>query len=178
MTCIVGIIQNGVWIGCDSSASDGWEIRQSKLQKVFQVGEFLIGYTSSFRMGQILQYKLQIPPQTVEDDLEYLATTFIDHVKDVLTENDFAKNENGEVTGGTFLVGYRGNLYEIFDDFQVNQYEDGFTAIGSGSTYALGSLYSSAGDPEIRLKLALQSAAHFSTTVCEPFYLTKLTESI
>ena len=32
-------------------------------KKVFHNGEFIMGFTDSFRMGQLLQYKLQIPPQ-------------------------------------------------------------------------------------------------------------------
>jgi len=59
MTCIVGIAQEGkVWIGADSAAVSGQDIRATALRKVFRRGQFLIGYTSSFRMGQLPQFHL------------------------------------------------------------------------------------------------------------------------
>jgi hypothetical protein len=55
MTCIVGIVENGkVYMGGDAAGVNGYSVRVRKDPKLFKVGEFLFGYTSSFRMGQLL----------------------------------------------------------------------------------------------------------------------------
>jgi ATP-dependent protease HslVU (ClpYQ) peptidase subunit len=73
---------------------------------------------------------------------------------------------------GNFLVATtEGKLYEILSDFQMNEV-DNFTAIGSGSTFALGSLFTSKGrikEPEARVFKALQTAAFFDAATGPPF---------
>lgn len=178
MTCIVGLeTENGVMIGSDSAAvTDGWGINASCLKKVFGHGEFLIGYTSSFRMGQLLQYKLSIKPQTnKQSNLEYLATMFIDSVRKCLKEGGFSKVENEQEEGGQFLVGYRKKLYRVDADFQVNSHIDSYMAIGCGACFALGSLWTSKDlPPEKRVRQALEAAGHFSSGVCEPYYISQI----
>ena len=68
MTCIVGVVDNGkVYMGGDSAGVGGLCIETRKQPKVFRNGDFLIGYTDSFRMGQLLQYKMS-PPRYFEGD--------------------------------------------------------------------------------------------------------------
>lgn len=175
MTCIVGLeTENGVIIGGDSAATDGgWDISITRLNKVFRRGEFLIGYTTSFRMGQLLQYKLSVEQQKGErSDLEYLATTFIDSVRKCLKEGGFSKIENKQEEGGQFLVGYRKKLYLVDSDFQVNTHVDGYAAVGCGARFALGSMWNNKHlSPEERVKQALKTAGHFSSGVCEPYFV-------
>lgn len=65
MTCIVGVTHKGrVYMGGDSAGVSGLDLTVRKDQKVFRNGEFAIGFTSSFRMGQILQYVF-FPPEIV-----------------------------------------------------------------------------------------------------------------
>lgn len=64
MTCIIGLIKNKkVYIGGDSAGVDGLNITIRKDSKVFKINKFIIGYTSSFRMGQLLRFKLKINNQ-------------------------------------------------------------------------------------------------------------------
>ena len=52
MTCIVGLIDGRrVWMGGDSAGVSGLDITVRADAKVFRNGDFLIGFTSSFRMG-------------------------------------------------------------------------------------------------------------------------------
>jgi hypothetical protein len=48
-----------------------------------------------------------------------------------------------------YLVGYENKLYEILVDFQINEITD-YTAVGSGSSYAFGSLHTTR-NPEQRI---------------------------
>ena len=142
MTCIVGLETNkGVMIGADSASVGGLDIEATRLKKVFRRGEFIIGYTTSFRMGQLLQYKLSVEKQKKKQkDLEYLATTFIDAVRECLKVGGFRKVENEQEEGGNFLVGYKDKLYTVWGDFQVNSSTNGFNVVGCGYAYALGNL--------------------------------------
>ncbi len=66
MTCIVALIhENKVFMGGDAAASDDKSglIFQRTDPKVFKVGQYGIGFVDSFRMGQILQYKLLLHVQ-------------------------------------------------------------------------------------------------------------------
>jgi hypothetical protein len=59
VTCIVGFTDgNEVSIGGDSAGVGGWDLTVRADEKVFVLGEFVFGCTTSFRMGQLLRYKL------------------------------------------------------------------------------------------------------------------------
>ena len=59
MTCIVGLIDGRrVWMGGDSAGVSGLDITVRADAKVFRNGDFLIGFTSSFRMGQLLAFHM------------------------------------------------------------------------------------------------------------------------
>ena len=62
MTCIVGLEHKGkVYIGGDSAGVAGYSLSVRADQKVFINGNFIFGFTSSFRMGQILRFGFNPP---------------------------------------------------------------------------------------------------------------------
>jgi ATP-dependent protease HslVU (ClpYQ) peptidase subunit len=173
MTCIVGLVDKGtVYIGGDSASVAGWTSRVTRLAKVFRRGPFLIGYTTSFRMGQLLQHSLVVPTQKENDDMRFMVTTFVECVRQLLKEKGVAKIESNAESGGQFLVGYKKRLYSVQSDFQVNEMADGFDAVGSGCEYALGALAATKGmKPLLRVKRALAVSAHFNMAVSPPFFV-------
>lgn len=174
MTCIVGIAENGkVWIGGDSAGVAGYSLVVRADQKVFENGEFLFGFTSSFRMGQLLRYAFS-PPARMEntDDYKYLTTTFIDSVRATLKTGGYATTKEGGEEGGFFLLGYRGKLYSIESDYQVGSAVDSFASCGCGDQIALGSLFSTIGKPpKERIETALRAAERFNAGVRGPFVI-------
>lgn len=177
MTCIVGLVHRGtVYIGGDSASVQGWTSRITRLPKVFRRGPFLIGYTTSFRMGQLLQFGLEPRVQAAgEDDMRFMVTEVAERVRLLLKERGVAKVESNAETGGQFLVGYRGRLFSMQQDFQVNEMADGYDAVGSGAEYALGAMRALSKSPPIpRLKRALEISAHFNMGVSGPFFVKKL----
>lgn len=172
MTCVVGLVDKGtVYIGVDSAAVQGWTRRQSRVAKVFRRGPFLIGYTTSFRMGQLLQHHLDVSAQEPgQDDVAYLVTHFIEKARALFKDKGFTKVEANTEKGGQFLVGYRGRLYTVESDFQVGEHEEGYDAIGSGADFALGAMAAlDRQKPRARIGRALEIAAHFNMGVCGPF---------
>lgn len=179
MTCIVGLVERGtVHIGGDSASVAGWTSRVTRLPKVFRRGPFLIGYTTSFRMGQLLQHALNVPLQKDADDMRFMVMTFAEAVRALLKEKGVAKIEANAESGGQFLVGYRRRLYSVQQDFQVNEMADGFDAVGSGAEYALGAMAAMRGarslSPTLKIKRALAVSAHFNMAVSAPFFVRSL----
>ena len=175
MTCIVGIVHDGkVQIGGDSAGVSGLDLRIRKDEKVFTNGDFVFGCTSSFRMIQLLRYKLQVPKRHPDTEvMAFMTTTFIDAVRSCFKEGGFAERKQEVEQGGTFLVGHGGRLFCIYDDYQVAECTDGFDACGCGEPFALGALHSTLSrqdlTPREKLEKALVCAAYFSAGVVGPF---------
>jgi ATP-dependent protease HslVU (ClpYQ) peptidase subunit len=172
MTAIVGLVHNDtVYLGGDSAGVAGHRLTVRSDAKVFVTGPYVMGFTTSFRMGQLLRYAFQ-PPEP-EGDLErHMATTFIDAVRETLKTGGWLTKDNEKEQGGTFLVGVHGRLFDVHGDFQVGEAADGYTAVGCGHEIALGALYASERTrmaPQRRLRLALEAAERFSSGVRGPF---------
>lgn len=177
MTCIVGMLDShgGIYMGADSAAIGDWDQRRVREPKVFLTGEFLIGYTTSFRFGQLLRHALpdQKPFPDV-DPMRFMCTSFVDQVRAALKAGGYAKRENEVEHGGNMLVGFRGGLYEIGDDYSVLRTDDAYAAIGIGFPFALGSLFNYRPKARDAVKAALFAAAYHAKGVLQPFHITHL----
>jgi hypothetical protein len=172
LTCIVGIVEGGkVYIGGDSAGVAGYYLQSRADQKVFTNGPFVFGFTSSFRMGQILRYGFTPPQRHPDTDvMAFMVTAFIDAIRNTFKNAGYAKKTNDQEEAGTFLVGYEGRLFKISDDYQVGESLDQYDACGCGQDIALGSLHSTGGmDPERRIEIALTAAEKYSAGVRAPF---------
>lgn len=175
MTAIVGLEHRGdVWMGGDSAgvSTDYARIIQRRDAKVFRNGPFLIGFTTSFRMGRLLRYELKTPAHPSRLGVErYMATLFIDAVRACLKGGGYASKEREAEFGGAFLVGYRGKLFTVRDDYDVGLSVDPFAAVGCGDQTARGALFATAhvSDPAQRIRTALLAAEHCCPGVRRPF---------
>jgi hypothetical protein len=184
MTCIAAIAQGGhVHMGGDTVGVDTGHGRTSRRDdKVFRLSvpgklgalPMVVGFTTSFRMGQLLRYRLQVPALPAGVDVHrYLATDFVDAVRETFTRGGWrGEGEDKADQGGVFLVGVAGRLFEIEADYQVGEPVDGYAAIGCAQNIALGSLWMTRGTkhaPAMRLHWALSAAAHHSSGVAPPF---------
>lgn len=176
MTCIVGLKHGGkVYMGGDAAATTDWNIDAVLQPKVFKRGPFVIGYTSSFRMGQLLEYELDVPNQTTDQkNHEFMVTNFAEAARALFKNRGFIWTENSRESGGLFLVGYRGALYEVSSGFAVLEYRGDFATVGCGGEYAKGALFATPDmPPRKRIKMALKAAAKFSNGVNGPFTVIK-----
>lgn len=175
MTVIVGVeTRDGVVIGGDSAGVSGYLLTSRADPKVFINGPYLIGYTTSFRMGQLLHYAdLPKPLDRSGEDLDrFIATEFVDSVRELLKTGGWAQKESDREAGGTFLVGVSGRLYRVDSDYQVGWSLDGYAACGCGEEIALGVLHAlRRAKPGARVQRALEAAAHHSTGVAAPFVI-------
>ncbi len=192
MTAIVGYIDNGgdVHLAGDTRAMSTSDYSAHSLAdgKVFRTGSYLMGYTTSFRMGQVLEHSF-VPPNPMPGapcDMRFMVNVFVTKLRAAFKANGFATKDKEVEEGGTFLVGYvgesykaRGILYRIQEDYAVLQNSYNFDACGCGSQIIMGSMFSS-DKPYYstvdRLLTALEAAAAFSGGVGGPFTYIKTGE--
>lgn len=188
MTCIVGIIDAGkIIMGGDSAGVAGFSVVTRTDPKVFINEQYIIGFTTSFRMGQILMFaKLPVCNVKKPDDVyKFMVTKFIPAIRKIFSEEGYLKKSNEVEQGGTFLVGLKGQLFSICDDFQVGIEKYKYASVGCGDSIAYGSLHSTEWankenkirvetpfvSAEERVRIALEAAATFSAGVCPPFLI-------
>jgi ATP-dependent protease HslVU (ClpYQ) peptidase subunit len=179
VTCVVGLIQGAdVYMGSDSLGTGECSANLLKNPKVFRKGGFMIGFTTSYRFGQIVQYAFA-PPSLDDhiqlDTLEYMVRLFVPSLHEALREAGWERHEKdeGNITGGNLLVGVRGRLFEIQNDFGVLEDSAPYAAIGCGRSVALGSLHTTQKVPGLapfeRIRAALEAAAAVDEHVEGPF---------
>jgi len=162
--------------GDSAGANQSFQLDIRADQKVFIRSNIIMGFTTSFRMGQLLRYRLYIPPRKKAQELyDYMVTDFIDAVRNCLEKGGYARKEHGVESGGTFLIGIEGRLFIIYADFQVGESTAPYTACGCGTDIALGAMYVTGDiEPESRIQKALSAAERFSAGVRHPFIILKL----
>jgi len=133
MTCIVGLqTDDGVYMAADSVAWSRHEASTVLHPKIFPVGELLIGYTSTFRFGQLLQYRLDMPEHVPgETDMQFLMNV-VTNIRKLLEEAKHATVSNSVAEGGQALIAYRGQLYCLQTDFSIIAYKEPMDGVGSG----------------------------------------------
>lgn len=176
MTAIVGVVDGGrVLIGGDSAGVAGYSLTVRRDPKVFTVGQYVFGCAWSFRMCQLVHYAFQppVPPDGEELD-RFLATTWVDSLREALRKGGWSRVENQQEEGGPLLVGARGRLFNVEVDFQVGESADGYDAIGCGAELARGAFHATRDADlfaEDRVLTALRAAEYHSTGVVRPFTL-------
>lgn len=128
-------------LAADSCSSDQWVQTRRTEPKVFQVGGYGVGFTTSFRMGDILRYAT-LPQWDGRADLhEHLVTQVIPAIRSAMTDAGWMVTREGRQEGGAFLLAAGGRLFEVANDFQVGRPREGYAAVGGGYAVALGALH-------------------------------------
>lgn len=180
MTCIAGLVSGGgVWLAGDSSASGGLDQYILGVPKVFRKGPMVIGGAGSIRIIQVLQYDLKLPDVRRADTARYMCSTFPKALI-ALVSGHHAMGEDsecGKKMDAALLIGWRGQLFVIQDDFSVFPAGSApFLAVGSGWAAAQAALHQQellgdTRDPEKRLIDALTISSQYTTNVAPPFYV-------
>lgn len=181
MTCIVGIVDKSsstprVWMGAESGASDDSIILPVKDHKIVRNGKYLIGYAGDPGLGQLL-HSIELPdPSNIRQDnlLKFMRLNFTKAFKQAveLYSPTPAHSKEDDESGVSALIAVKGRLFE-FDsgDYQINEYDE--CAIGSGSMFAFGVLYATAGykDQRKRLLKAIECAIQYSPSCLGPIFI-------
>jgi len=188
MTAIIGLISKTkgrvtIWLGADSALTDdNGGIVTSKDEKVFTLNNGTVGlaYAGSCRVGQLLRYSLKVPNIPEKRLPRWMSTVFVNTMKECLREGGLLQKKAGADCMGdatSAVVGLRGRLFVINEDFHVMEARKPFTASGSGADLALGSLFTThkqKGKPRDKVLAALRAAEAFSSSVRRPFRVIKI----
>lgn len=144
MTCVLGIQQpEGCYIAADSASATEHYSDVSVAPKLFtpvNVPEIIIGGTDSWRMLQLLQYQLVMPPFEDFPSEHRYVYELVERARSLMRAGGYSEVKDSVEKGGNFLVAFRGQLFDISSDFHVSQYRSGLYACGSGFYYALGAM--------------------------------------
>ncbi len=172
MTIVVGYTDGTkVYMASDSQASCGWDMQQRKDPKVFIAKGILYGFTSSYRMGQILRFHTEPVPQLeAMDTYEYVVGFLVPMWRRALVDHGYLKVDSGREESGTFLIGLNGRLFRIESDFQVGEVDRSYDAIGCGAPYALGAMYMlNEGEMGDESQLSPYDFMHYAVTSANAF---------
>ena len=147
--------------------------------KIVRNGEYLIGAAGDLRILNIIGYafKPPTPPRGNTNLDKFIITTFIPALRLCFEEHGVSLKENG--TGADLIVALRGRIYEIGEGFEWCADSKGIYAVGSGSTFALGSLYTTLGGKKYGIetakkavKLSLEIASSLDSGTGLPIVIT------
>lgn len=156
MTCIIAYA-NGEksFIAGDKLGSNGFtksvmaepKIFEKKFIKVLSDGvqreeqTISLGGTTSFRMLQLLDHKLQLPVQEKETTfIQYLVSSVIPEIRKLFKEEWGSRDSSQEVGGGQFILLHNHVIYEVQEDFSVLQPRTNITSVGSGTYHAIAAM--------------------------------------
>lgn len=176
MTAVIALrTKKNVIVGGDSAGVTGYSLTIREDPKVFRVGPFVIGYTSSFRMGQLLRFGHANMSITTlkpgKDALCFMVRKFVPRVRTILTKAGYTEIKNNKESFGTFLVAWGRQICLVDTDLQVGVAADPYVACGCAEDIARGSLYSTSGTPRSRVLTALKAAERHSIGVRGPFVI-------
>lgn len=168
MTCIVALKENGrVYLAGDCCCCNGTDKMLYTGKKVFRNGVFSFGYTSSFRMGQLLEYHWVRPPIRDNEDIdEYLYVDVLDSIKELFMADRYDTDGN---LGGVFIMVYYDRVFMVQEDYAMFEI-DHFVSVGDGADEAEAVLYTLENiendvAPENKLRLAIKIASLKKTDV-------------
>jgi ATP-dependent protease HslVU (ClpYQ) peptidase subunit len=189
MTVIAAIkVDNKVYMGCDSMFLDVGSLQVTKRtqSKLIIKDEMVIGLTTNgCRIFQTIQYKLKVPSTSkveTKDLLEYFIKKFCSslykllHAENMLLEDPDAKSGEPSLSPASCLIGIRGKLFHIGEDFDVAELDMPFFAVGGGGEYAIGALEASTAlatdfKPDDHILHALKTSEKYTAGVKRPYQL-------
>lgn len=156
MTTIVAV-QGPAWavVGFDSRVTEeggrSYTLGRGS-SKVVKNGQYLLGAAGDVRAINILAYAFA-PPKPPEGiggvRLDrFITSKFVPALRSCFEEHGYASKESKEQAqhGSTVLAIVNGQIYEIDEDYAWVRDTTGIYSFGSGGDYALGAMYSKAGD--------------------------------
>lgn len=183
MTCLVGLIQDGqTYIGTDGYATtEDCERKPIICRKLFASDQYIVAFAGHIRTGQLLypESGFEFP-----EDIYQIPNAMYLWLREfeVIGKDD---TQMGHIQSN-FLILTKHKIYEILMDLSISEIDSdsGYTATGSGSPFAMGSLYTTSLvedeplPPKVRLEIALNAAAEYIKSCGPPYSIYSYDEAI
>lgn len=183
MTCIVAVRDpkaKRVLLAGDSTRTMNGYLRTTLPKskgKVYEVAGFVVGHTGNGRIRHLTSsLKLKWVESGPSNSFN-LEAVLLEHIVPQLKKRakdlEFLETEKGVPSlGGQILIAFGEEICQIGDDFSITPITGPYWAVGSGTYFALGSLYTSEGyglNTKDRAILALKAAHQFTESVGPPY---------
>lgn len=178
MTCVVGYLDRDAkqaWLGADSGIANDTQRYTLAHPKVFVKQGILFGVSGSWRLSQIIQYRLALEDtkHPVHCLTKWAAQTLVPRIQKCCIGNGYSFDDKDDPLNAQILMATRTQLVLIDTDLSVQEYTIPYVAIGAGEEYAMGSLYATmkcgAMDHREQVLCALEAANKFAPSVTMPF---------
>lgn len=173
MSCVVALKDeknHKIYMGADSAVSTDTEISFFK-HKIYKLSSnCVVGVTGNIKIANAISRFKNKVGKTFEETLDKLYELFNEMgIIGVNTQNQTPMFE------GNLAIVFNGTLYEVSCDFGYIEREH-YLAVGSGASYAYGSLFSTkkSNNSRQRVFTALEASAHFSPYVRAPFTIIEI----
>lgn len=177
----IAAVQGKYWavIGCDSRVTDdvGKVYSLTKENpKLITNGPYLLAAAGDVRAINILSFvfKPPVPPFgcTGQKLDKFISSQFIPELRKCYEDSGYGKSEDAQ---SDVIVLVNGTIYEIDSDYSWCHDSSGIYAIGTGSSYAIGSLASALSDGKrsinsvkARVKEAIAISCRYDSSSAEP----------
>lgn len=152
-------------MGCDSARSNQVYIMEDRKPKIIKHAEYLLGAAGSSRIIDLMHTYFRDIPRTREDPFEHTVEDIVPFVKDILfSHNALGTNDSEVEMNNNFLLCFENRIFNLTTDFAVTESYNDYHAIGSGSSFALGCLYTLSNKkftPRYKVEQALNAATNF-----------------
>ena len=178
-----------MWLGADTGAYDADDaggVLVTNTAKVWRWEDFVFGTAGSYRAIQILHRwlpdsELLMQFQAADSVEDFMVLKLVPAIKEVFETHNYGTQINGEaVHGSTLLIGARGKLWALYDDYAVLQIRSTYHAIGSAADTGLGAMYVLTSNtrlrPETIIERTLEAAAAHCAYVRGPFTIVSTEE--
>jgi ATP-dependent protease HslVU (ClpYQ) peptidase subunit len=168
MTTIIGIQKDDHCIlAADSrtTTDTGRPYSHPTVTKITKRGKFLIAGAGTTLPCDVVQYVWKPPAIPVRKDYySFMITEVVPSIRACLKDNGYVPDKDAEDYDFIFLIALHGTIYELDDTLSVSLRDDGIYGIGSGASYAVGSIIQGA-----TWRQALQIAARNDVYTAPPF---------
>lgn len=176
MTCVAGLIdeKGNVHMACDSEVSDDSSAMSMASPKIAINGDYIIGVSQSLRVLNIMHHASLPPVPSAENLSSFMCIEFIQSVAELMDNMPGTSTPEKLEESTEILVGTKGRLFVIGDDYSVHEHRYPYAVIGGGTLPALGSFFSTEDlSPKARVQKAVKAASEFSAGVRGPIHYLK-----
>lgn len=173
MSVVVGLeVKGGVWLASDSALSDNSEACEIT-GKIFIANDIGFGVVGNMRHAQIIENFIKVrPPAKNVNAVNWAVKELIPDIRDIFDEHKVWEWTSKSERGILVMAAVNGRVITIQEDWAVYRSGHGYAAIGSGSPFAYGSLYTSSKSKnfEKRVVDACSSAIKHHPFCLDPVY--------
>jgi ATP-dependent protease HslVU (ClpYQ) peptidase subunit len=176
MTCIVAVeYEGGVVMASDSFIGNEESAELSAEPKISERDGIAIGFCGGVLITTWLS-GIKIPSRKRAHSPRDYVSQLAMGLRSAAIEARVAGSdgESSPSSGSLLLVACGGQAWVVQPDFSVYRSAHGYTSIGSGAAYALGSLTTTRGAPRHRARAAIQAAIRHCPSVRAPIHIVEV----